>query len=106
MFVKLKSYIAVFFLLSFLLPSVVIQIHAVHHEKKVHCAADAGKHLHVQHHECNFCDVVLPITTEPAKTEANFNVPLFATYVFPTIVEVYLSSFQFTSSQLRAPPVC
>ena len=103
---RLKSYIAGFFLLSFLLPSVVIQIHAVHHEKKIHCIADGGNHLHPQHHECSFCDAVLPLASEPPKTHANFLTPHFAEYLFSNLIEVYASSSHFSSAQLRAPPVC
>jgi len=102
----MKSIIAVFFLLSFLLPSVVIQIHAVHHEKKIHCFADGGNHFHPKHHECSFCDAVLPIVSEPPKTQSNFIAPHFAEYVFSNLVEVYASSVHFSSAQLRAPPVC
>ncbi|MBI4929474.1 MAG: hypothetical protein HY841_01840 [Bacteroidetes bacterium] len=102
----MKSTIAVFFLLSFLLPSIVIQIHAVHHEKRIHCIADGGNHFHPQHHECSFCDAVLPIASEPPKTQANFIAPHFAKYVFPILVKVYFTSSHFSSTQLRAPPAC
>ncbi|HEY4800525.1 MAG TPA: hypothetical protein VII99_15705 [Bacteroidia bacterium] len=100
----MKAYIAIFFLLSFLLPSVVIQIHAIHHEKQIHCVA--GNHLHTQHHECSFCDVVLPIASEPPKTQVSFTAPLFAVYSFPPTVEVCFSSSHYSSAQLRAPPIC
>lgn len=105
MLVKLKSYISAFFLLAFLFPSVIKEVHTTHHEEKVNCDAKADKHFHESHHDCTFCDFVLPIASAPSKAQINFSLTHFAEYVFPHLVEVYFSSSHFSSAQLRAPPV-
>lgn len=102
---KLKSYFSIFFLLVFLVPTVVKEVHNICHEKEFHCNA-AETHLHILHHDCTLCNFVIPVISVPEKFQNNFTLPHFAEYVFPRSVEVYFSSSQFSSASLRAPPVC
>ena len=106
MLIRLKSHISVFFLVAFLFPSLVKEVHTVNHEQRFHCDAKGEKHLHAQHHDCSLCDFVLPIASAPSKSTAEFSQVNFAEYIFPQIVDVYFSSSHFSSAQLRAPPVC
>lgn len=106
MFVRLKPYISVFFLLAFLFPSVVKEIHIPHHEEKVRCEAGADKHFHELHHDCTLCDFVIPVVSFPAISEMNFSSLQFSDYLFPIVIAEFISSAHFSSAQLRAPPVC
>jgi hypothetical protein len=105
MLLRLKSYLSVFFLVAFLFPTLVKEVHTVNHEKRFHCDAKGEKHLHAQHHDCSLCDFVLPIASSPAKSTTSFTQFGFAEYIFPRPAEFYFSSSHFSSAQLRAPPV-
>jgi hypothetical protein len=50
---KLNNIIAVFFLLVFLLPSLV---KLEHHHENFKCKAINEKHIHIQHEKCDVCN--------------------------------------------------
>jgi hypothetical protein len=103
---KLKSVFSVFLLAVFLFPTIVKEVHTVNHEKRFRCDANGEQHLHVQHHDCTLCDFVLPVVSSASDIELNFSLFSFASVIFPGRGEFYFSSYQFSSAQLRAPPVC
>ena len=106
MLIRFKNSIVFFFLLAFLFPLVVREVHSSHHEVRISCDAGAQNHFHEHHEECHFCDVVMPTASEPSKALADITTHHFGEYIFPSCVVVAFSSFHFSSSQLRAPPVC
>jgi hypothetical protein len=103
---KLKPLFSVFLLAVFLFPTIVKEVHTVNHEKRFQCNANEEQHLHTLHHDCNLCDFVLPITSDPSAAHNSFSSLNFREYTFPNLIEVYFSSSHFSSAQLRAPPVC
>jgi len=105
MFFRMKSYLSVFFLAVFLVPTVVKEVHSICHNQEFHCNTATGTHLHVIHHDCTLCNFVIPVISVPAKPQNNFILSHFAEYVFPSLVESNFSSSQFSSASLRAPPV-
>ena len=103
---RMRSFLGILFLLAFLFPTVVKEVHLVNHEAKFHCDANGSKHIHAQYHDCSLCDFVLPVSTSPSQQQTCFSRQQFAEYDFKNLVEVYFSSSHFSSAQLRAPPVC
>src|ERR1035437_5770991 len=103
---RLKSYISVFFLAVFLIPTVVKEVHNICHDKEFHCNTFNGTHLHIAHHDCTLCNFVIPVISTPENSQNNFTLPHFAEYIFPQLVQVYCSLSKFSSASLRAPPVC
>lgn len=74
------------------------------HSEEFHCKAIGEMHFHEQHHDCTFCNVVLPVASAPSKAQVHFSPFHFAEYVFPVFIQDTISPFYFFSSQLRAPP--
>ena len=100
-----KSYFVVFFLSVFLFPVLIKEVHIVNHEKRFDCDVSGEQHLHVQHHDCTFCDFVIPVAYIPIVFQNTFSQTNFAEYIFPYLVEVYCYSSQLSSVSLRAPPL-
>ena len=105
MFKKAQPYIILFFLLAFLFPSIVKELHTVYHEDHEICNVVSDYHFHEHHEECKFCDHILPVTEVPAKSTIAFAFFQFSDYSYTLFLTEYSDSFIFSYGQLRAPPL-
>jgi hypothetical protein len=104
MLLKLKPFFSVFLLVIFLFPTIVKEAHTGNHGKRAHCDANEEQHIHIQHHDCTFCDFVIPIILITSSCRTVFSLLHFAEYFFSPPIEFYFSTSLFSSALLRAPP--
>lgn len=102
---QLKSYFSIFFLVVFLFPTVIKEIHAIDHENVFHCDVKGERHLHTQQHDCTLCDFVLPLVFSSVyNSNDDFSLFCFAETLFPRPAKVYSFSSCLSSLSLRGPP--
>lgn len=101
---KARHIVAVFFLAAFLAPAIVNESHTFFHGEEFHCQAVGETHIHIQHHDCVFCDFVIPAVFVPSSFQSFFSAISFSRYIFPIEAEHFYSFSQFSNAQLRAPP--
>jgi hypothetical protein len=105
MLFRFRSFISLFFLLSFVSLSVAKVIHASHHEQQIACDVKAKNHFHDHREECHFCDIGMPVIPGPSKARAINAIHHFAEYIFPTIDSSFIPPHFFSAAPLRAPPL-
>jgi hypothetical protein len=103
MLFRLRKYIAVFALATFLFPMVVEAVHTFEHRNDQHCTEKTSKHFHEAEHHCTICDFV-PAISDHQDTCDNIT----SVVVYTTIAFSFYQSFAGTTPHffysLRGPP--
>ena len=98
---KLKSVFSVFFLLFFLLPSLV---KLEHHHEDFKCKAINEKHIHVHHEKCVVCNFEFSVFfSDVASIYCQKENPI--DYFRNNYDSLYYSNLSQFSFSLRGPPV-
>lgn len=103
MLFRLRKYIAVFALATFLFPMVVEAVHTHEHRNDKHCTEKTAKHFHEAEHHCTICDFVPALSDKPVTFKINFTDCVYTTTVFLFYQGFVVTNPHYNFS-LRGPP--
>jgi hypothetical protein len=100
---QIKTYISVFFLFLFLLPTIVKGLHTHCNFDESHCFA-SGMHFHAQEHHCLICDFTSIDSKSPIPAIFTNLAPETFFLLHPLIENIFFQE-AFLRLSSRAPPI-